>query len=348
MIEDFPHSAGGHCGSTCMRDMLRFYGHGYTEDMMFGLGSGVDFVFFKNPEMAPPVFVGGRVHNLEENIASSLGVGLTCVTEPDAGKAWAAVKAMLDAGTPAMVVVDVYDLDYLRAKRHFSAHRIILVGYDDERGVAFVADNDREEIQECSLESLAKARTSLWPPVPAQNATYIFDVPAELVPLEPAIPAAISREVDKYLTDGPGAGRSLYDMWPGRISMGIEGLKDFADDMASWPVSMSDEDLTLLCKNIYVSLEKGGTGYGGNFRRMYGRFLLQAAAPTGCSRLLEIGNEMVAIGEKWSELSFIFKDLSAVGARAVEKAHPIALELYDRELEAFSDLKEAAWELRGR
>ena len=40
------------------------------------------------------------------------------------------------------------------------------------------------------------------------------------------------------------------------------------------------KSLELQCKSVYVSAEKGGTGYGGNFRRMYGRFLLEAAART--------------------------------------------------------------------
>ncbi|MDD5448417.1 MAG: BtrH N-terminal domain-containing protein [Actinomycetota bacterium] len=187
-IEKFPHRPGGHCGSTAMRDILKFYGHDYTEDMVFGIGVGIGFTYFKHPEMVPPVYIGGRIYNLEQLLSRNLGFELELVEGIDNKQAWADVKNLLDKGIPTMVHADVYYLDYLRAKRHFSTHRIVLVGYDEDRGVSFVADNDRDTIQECSLENLEKARSSAWLPQPANNAYYIIRVPQELEPLERAIP----------------------------------------------------------------------------------------------------------------------------------------------------------------
>src|SRR5450756_2579184 len=159
-IGEYPHGPGGHCSSTALRDLLKFYGHDFTENMVFGLGAGIGFIYFSHPDMKPPVYIGGRTHNMEEQLCSQLGIGLEVVSGLGPEEGWLAVKRMLDDGIPAMVHADVYYLDYLRAKTHFSAHRIMLVGYDEEKGVAFVADNDRDEIQECSLENLATARSS--------------------------------------------------------------------------------------------------------------------------------------------------------------------------------------------
>lgn len=339
LIEEFPHAPGGHCGSTSMRDLLKFYGHEFTEDMVFGLGAGIDFMYISNPSLEPPVYIGGRAPELEANLCLRLGIGMELVTGLDPESGWQAVKGMMDAGTPALVHADVYYLDYLRAKRHFSAHRIILVGYDDERGVAFVADNDREEIQECSLESLAKARSSRWLPRPADNAYYRFEFPTELEPLQRSIPLAIEEAV-RHNVRLPKAEAAF--VWDGtRVGLGVTGLKEFADEMPSWPAWMSDEMLTLLCKSIYVSAEKGGTGYGGNFRRMYGRFLKEAAARCGADALGEVAVEFTAIGDLWSSLSFTFKDHSGEGARAVELAHPAAVVICGRERAAFEALDEA-------
>ena len=335
-IDEFQHGPGGHCGSTAMRDMLGFYGHGFTEDMMFGLGSGIDFLFYKSSEAFPPVYIGGRTPDLEQNICAHLGIGMELVTGSSPEEAWAAVKAMMDEGTPAMVHADVYYLDYLRAKRHFPAHRIILMGYDTEREVAYVADNDREEIQECSLASLAEARAASFLPRPADNAYYKFDVPATLEPLEKAVPAAVELAVRQNL--GLGVGRSYFEAEGTEVGLGVAGVDAFTSDMADWPAYMTPEALELECKLVYVSAEKGGTGYGGNFRRMYGRFLAEAASRVGPQGFAALGDEFIAIGDIWSELSFTFKELSADGAGAVARAHPLAQDICRREREAFTAL----------
>jgi hypothetical protein len=72
---------------------------------------------------------------------------------------------------------------------------------------------------------------------------------------------------------------------------------------------------------------------------MYGRFLLEAATVNGCDGLAGIGDEFVTIGDRWTDLSFLFKDLSSDGGRAVQLAHPIALEIYERERSAFERLE---------
>lgn len=323
-----------------MRDLLKFYGHEYTEDMVFGLGVGVGFVYYSHPGMKPPVYIGGRIYNLEEHLCASLGVGIEVVAGLDEDEGWRAVKEMIDAGTPVMVHADVYYLDYLRAKVHFSGHRIVLVGYDDEKGVAFVADNDRDTVQECSLESLGKARSSEYLPQPADNIFYRFDVPERLRPLDEAIPPALEKAVRYNLRLEPEHASFTFD--GAKVVRGMIGLERFSEDMPGWPDAMDPDTLTLLCKSIYVTAEKGGTGYGGNFRRMYGRFLLEAAGVLDEPRLTGLGDEFVAIGDSWTEMCMTFKDLSADGREAVAGAVPLAREIYRREAAAFTELENVA------
>lgn len=325
-----------------MRDLLSFYGHDFTEDMVFGLGSGIDFMYVRLPALEPPVYIGGRVPELERNICERLGVGMEVVSGLDAEEGWLAVKAMIDEGTPVMVHADVYHLDYLKARRHFSAHRIVLVGYDDERGVAFVADNDRDSIQECSLENLALARSASYFPRPADQAYYRLDVPKRLVPLEEAVPGALAEAARHNALLGDGA---TFTMDGADVALGVAGIAAFASEMPAWPTTMSPEMLSLTCKTIYVSAEKGGTGYGGNFRRMYGRFLTEASSLDGFGALAEVGREFIATGDLWTELSLIFKDLSSDGEAAVERAHPIATQISARETAAFAALNDITMEL---
>lgn len=336
LIEEFPHRPGGHCSSTAMRDILKFYGLDLTEDMVFGLGSGIGFIYFRHSEMLPPVYAGGRIYNLEEHLCQHLAIDMEVVAGLDDEAAWLEVKRMMDTGTPVMVHADVYYLDYLRAKRHFSGHRIVLVGYDEEKGVAFVADNDREDIQECSLENLRKARSASFLPQPADNTFYRFrlDGPA---PLAEAIGPAINKSVAYNLRLEDEKAHFRYN--GAEVASGIPGLERFTFEMPGWPDHMEPEVLTLLCKTLYVSLEKGGTGYGGNFRRIYGRFLEQSAKVLSDERLGDAGAEFTAIGDLWSDLSLTFKDYSAEGSTAVERALPVAREIVNREKRAFGRLE---------
>jgi len=377
LIEEFPHRPGGHCSSTALRDLLGFYGHDLTEEMVFGLGAGIGFIYFHHPDMKPPVYIGGRVFNLEEHLCKHLGIGMEVVSGMGADDGWLAVKEMLDQGVPTMVHADVYHLDYLRAKRHFGGHRIVLVGYDEEREVAFVADNDRDSICECSLASLARARSAAFLPQPADNTFYRFGVPERLTPLSRAIPPAVARAVRFNLRlppqnppsqpspqdpphpnlpprggkgqRGEGAERASFNCDGAEVVRGVQGLERFALAMGGWPDEMDEDTLSLLCKSIYVSAEKGGTGYGGNFRRLYGRFLNESAGVLSSPGLGRAGDEFIAIGDTWTSLSLTFKDLSSDGRRAVLLAEPIAREISGREHDAFTALESVSdSELQGK
>ena len=344
-IEEFEHRPGGHCSSAAMRDLLRFRGHDLSEDMVFGLGAGVAFVYYANRDMVPPVYVGGRISNLEKHLCGNLGIGIEFVSGLGDDESWRAIKERIDGGTPVVVHADVYHLDYLRAKRHFSAHRIVLLGYDQERGVAFVGDNDREQVQECTLANLARARSSPYLPQPADNAFYDFDVPAVLTPLQEAIPRAIEEVVRFNIHLPPD--RTRYSRDGDKVVKGMEGLGEFVEELPGWPDAVDQQTLSLLCKTLYVNAEKGGTGYGGFFRRIYGRFLKEASGIMGAPDLDRLADEFIAIGDLWTKLSLTFKDLSGDGAEAVRRAYPIAVEIQSREEMAYSELEEAHAALAG-
>ena len=338
---DFPHRPGGHCGSTVLRDLLNFYGHDLTEEMVFGLGAGLGFIYYQHPEMMPPVYIGGRIFNLENLFCKHLGITMEEIKGLDDEEAWRRVKDRIGKGVPTVVQADVYYLDYLRAKRHFSAHRIVIVGYDEEKGVALVADNDRESIQECSLENLRKARSSAHLPQPAGNAYYRFQVPKILIPLMECLPQALSKVVTQNLRIPPN--RRIVRWRGANVASGVWGIDDLARDMSQWGVKMDDETLALLFKSIYVTVEKGGTGYGGFFRRIYGRFLREAAPVLDFPSLSEIGDFYIDIGNGWTEIAELCRERSSEPREAlpevIERTAAItgkerkALELLESEVE---------------
>ncbi|MDD5748467.1 MAG: BtrH N-terminal domain-containing protein [Actinomycetota bacterium] len=344
-IEKYQHKRGGHCSSTAMRDLLEFYGHSFTEEMVFGLGCGIDFIYIKNKKIMPPVYIGGRVYDLEGNLCRNLGIEMEVISGLPYPDAWLEVKKMLDSEIPAVVLADVYFLDYLRAKVHFSSHRIVLVGYDDEKEIVYVADNDRDSIQECSFENLRKARNSSFFPGPASNTFYRFSVPEKLMALKDAIPKALFWTASNYLDESPSTTKANMDEV--EISRAIVGLEKLAREMGNWKKEFDSQTITQILRNIYVSAEKGGTGYGGNFRRIYGRFLKECSRILGESSLDSLGSEFVEIGNIWSEMCLTFKSLSQDGSNAIEMGERMILDIYEKEREAFLKLKESASRISG-
>lgn len=66
-----------HCETTALGVLLRTQGLDLSEPMLFGLGSGLSFVYWDSKKMAFP-FLGGRVKpfDLTRNLASGLGLEL--------------------------------------------------------------------------------------------------------------------------------------------------------------------------------------------------------------------------------------------------------------------------------
>lgn len=336
LVEGFVHRPGGHCGSSAMRDILSFYGLDLSEEMVFGLGSGIGFLYYDDPSMVPPILLGGRSWDMEQVLCKNLEIGLEVKSGLGEKEAWSAVKGMIDDNKPAIVHVDVYHLDYLRAKRHFSQHRILVVGYDEDAGIAFVSDNDRDEIQELPLESLARARSSIGIPIPADNAYYVLTMPEKFPALDKVIPGAIRHTVNSNMLVSPE--KASFEHNGVHVAVGLAGLEIFASGITGWTQVMDEDAIGFVCKNIYVSAEKGGTGYGGNFRRLYGRFLIESADILGRAVLRDIGGELISIGDRWTDLAMTCKDKSGSGEAVVKDISPIAKDIYEREMEAFKML----------
>ena len=108
--------------------------------------------------------------------------------DPARGGQW--VRDEIDAGRPPMVCADIAELEYLRVRMANTRHDIVVVDYDDDAQVAFIADNDRDELQRCSYASLAAARSSQGFPGPNRHGTFVYGWPERLRDPAEAVAAA--------------------------------------------------------------------------------------------------------------------------------------------------------------
>lgn len=317
LVRGFIHRPGVHCGSSALRDVFEYYGHKFSEDMIFGLGSGLNFVYWHMKRAIPPIFVGGRSRDLVGNLCQTLGVGVEKKTTSSSRRAWETAKELIDNDVPVMLQVEMSYLDYWRGKvGPFGGHMVVLVGYDEEKGEAYVTDVDDERIRKepkdalqiTSLQSLAEARSSKLKPFPPKNAWFVFSFPQKLILLDEAIKTAIKRNVEVFL-------------YPPIKTLGIRGVRHFAEQIVGWPGIISGSvyepfhfkaevpmlKLTLFL--TYVFIEKAGTG-GGMFRRIYSRFLSEASKILEDEVLEEASRFVMESADRWTEIANILLSAS--------------------------------------
>lgn len=269
LIESYQSLPGEHCGSVAMRGLLKHYcGLELPEDVVFGLGSGVDCAYLAGAAMDPAAVVFGRTVTMEVDVAAALDVDYREQPEPDDDKAWQDVRDEVLAGRPTMLSGDILYLDYREYKVHFPGHRFVLVGFDDDIEKAFIADRIRPEPEACSYGALMKSRN---PPegMSTRNLWGRFHSTRTGRSVEDACRLAIDRCAERML----GATvTGLGDLQAGEeVSMtaGVAGIRRLAREIPAWA---ERDDAAWIASYNSRCIEKFGNG-GGNFRRMYARFL---------------------------------------------------------------------------
>jgi Butirosin biosynthesis protein H, N-terminal/Domain of unknown function (DUF4872) len=256
LVRGYTHRPGNHCGSTALRNMLAFCGLECSEEFVFGLGAGACFYYVAFDGQSPSRFTNGRVARLEEQFVELTGAPLRLETRDDPEASWELAREVVDSGRPALLLTDLYHLDHYGRSAHFPGHAVVLAGYDDEH--AYLSDTGFEELQETTLDNLALARHEQHPAQPLAGHLFHVPVGSELRDLRPAAPRAIERAV-----------RNMREPELGEFQ-GLPALRRFAAEVGEWPEAA--EDWQWCARFGYQVIERRGTG-GGNFRRMYARFL---------------------------------------------------------------------------
>jgi hypothetical protein len=293
IVKSFVHQPGVHCESSAIRDALEYQGLKLSEEMVFGLDCTFGFIYWKQKSAFPPFQIGGKIRKFPNTLPKFLGVNVERKTTSSQKKAWAAIKEKLDKDIPVPVFVDMYYLDYMNFPKkpwnHFGAHMIALAGYDEEKGEAYVADTNFSGLQATSLKSLADARNSKYRPFPPRNTWFNISVPAKTQSLSQAVKKALSETSEDMLN-------------PPTRNFGVKGIRQLADDVLNWPKLLDAKQLKLALFLTYIGMEEAGTG-GGNFRRLYSRFLKEAGELNADIRLQEAGKKLDNCADVWSEIA---------------------------------------------
>ncbi|MCB0219557.1 MAG: BtrH N-terminal domain-containing protein [Chrysiogenetes bacterium] len=291
VLPNYQHARGRHCGSGSLANLCRYAGHPLSEPMVIGLGASLGFIYMENSAMSPGRVFFPRNNTLEQDFCRHAGVKLEVHREKDQHAAWEGARNALEAGLPVMLNSDIYELHYFGSRTHFNGHKTLLVGHD-EKG-AIISDTEFDEIQHEPLDTLAKARSSKYPPSLAGDSPwYTFAFEKSLRPLERAIPEAIADQATKMLS--------------AKGNFGCGGMDMAGERLGKWGEA---EDWQWAARFAYQIIERRGTG-GGGFRKMYAEFLAESRELVPAIADARLDELMAKIAADWTALGEECKRLS--------------------------------------
>ncbi|CAM5237686.1 BtrH N-terminal domain-containing protein [Streptomyces chartreusis] len=322
MVKDIEARGMQHCETTALDVLLRHEGLNLSEPMLFGLGSGLSFIYWDSKGMGFP-FLGGRVKPFEltRNLAAALGLVLLVEETTSPRKAWQNVTAPIEAGRPVALQLDSYHLDYFSTKVHFGGHVVAMYGYDEQD--AYLVDTDPQGgAVTTSLASLARARAECGP-MTAKHRSFTITVPSGLRTPQDRIVPAIKTCADAFLN-------------PPIANLGHRGIEKTAKQVPKW-LQRSDnprEDLP----RAAVLMERAGTG-GALFRNLYRDFLAECAQLVGSSHLRTGHSLYTEAATLWTQVAALIAAAGESGdAKNLTKAGSILHELSRIERDAMQAL----------
>ena len=339
LVEKYNHRTGMHCASTAIRNLVYHYcSLDLSEPEVFGLGSGIDFIYLKSEQNDPVITTFGRGMSMEIDFATALGIDYREIPDFDNRHAWEVVRQEVAEGRPTMLSGDHYYLDYKNARDHFPAHRFVLLGFDDDRQMAIIADRMRLEYEECPYDKLALSRN---PPLPIStyNLWGKFHDTKVNNNMKDAFVFALKRTVQRMLGDDKSQEEMIRAVMAGytvEISTGLKGLAVYYDSFSSW---RERKDCLIITKYAYNCIEKYGTG-GGNFRKMYSNFLeiasqyLPGAINTS---LIHLSSDVASY---WTKLSELLRGLTSDSEdQHWRECHRFIGKILDKETQLFESLE---------
>ncbi|MEV6385473.1 BtrH N-terminal domain-containing protein [Streptomyces sp. NPDC051773] len=312
-----------HCETTTLGVLLRHQGLDLSEPMLFGLGSGLSFIYWDSRNMDFP-FLGGRVKPFEliRNLAARLDLELVVKETASPRRAWENVRAPLDAGRPVGLQLDSYHLEYFSSKVHFGGHVVALYGYDDRD--AHLVDTDQQGgAVSTSLTSLAEARAARGP-MSARHRSFTLTAPPGGAPA-PAdrIVAAVTACADAFLH-------------PPIANLGHRGIEKAGKLVPTWLRRTDDPGRDL--PQAALLMERAGTG-GALFRNLYRDFLAECADLLDSDRL-RAGHALYAeAAALWTEVASLIERAGTSGEEeCLRRAGAVLADLARVEREAMGEL----------
>jgi hypothetical protein len=292
MVQGYQHAGGKHCWTTALKNVFSYHGLNLSEEMLFGLGGGIGFIYWYMKLMSAP-FIGTRYGKGVEPLIDTcrrIGAQATIFQTGSVTKGHEELKKQLRQDEPALVFVDMPYLPYLAIPEnaHFGGHTVIVFGLDEQNDTVYISDRCEKPVT-IGIEDLKKARSSKFPPFPPKNKLLKLKHPSKITNLEEGITESIRECCNSMLK-------------PPIKNIGLAGMKKWASLVPQWTKQFTGLNLIGCLFNIFLYIEISGTG-GSAFRKMYAKFLKEASSILNKPTLKETAEMFSESANLWSEIA---------------------------------------------
>jgi hypothetical protein len=321
METNFTHHQSAHCENGVASNLLKHNGLNISEPMVFGIGSGLFFVYlpFLKVNYAPAISYRPMPGSIFNKLAKRLGLKIKRQKFSSEANAIKALDENLKNNIPSGLQVGVYNLTYFpdEYRFHFNAHNLVVYGKTETDYL--ISDPVMENVTTLTHAELNKVRFAKGAFAPRGQMYYPIQIPSN-VDLKGAIIKGIKNTCRDMLAPMP--------------IIGVRGIRYVAKLIKKWPVKEGTKKANHYLAQIVRMQEEIGTG-GGGFRFIYAAFLQEAAVILENKELQILSLEMTAIGDLWRDF--------AVEASRVYKNRSTKADIYNTlsdELLAIADKEE--------
>jgi hypothetical protein len=321
METNFTHHQSAHCENGVASNLLKHNGLNISEPMVFGIGSGLFFVYlpFLKVNYAPAISYRPMPGQIFNKLAKRLGLKIKRQKFSSVANAIKALDENLKNNIPSGLQVGVYNLTYFpdEYRFHFNAHNLVVYGKTETDYL--ISDPVMENVTTLTHAELNKVRFAKGAFAPRGQMYYPIQIP-ENVDLKGAIIKGIKNTCRDMLAPMP--------------IIGVRGIRYVAKLIKKWPIKEGTKKANHYLAQIVRMQEEIGTG-GGGFRFIYAAFLQEAAVILENEELQTLSLEMTAIGDLWRDF--------AVEASRVYKNRSTKVDVYNTlsdELLAIADKEE--------
>ncbi|MFD1771818.1 BtrH N-terminal domain-containing protein [Sphingobacterium suaedae] len=327
---DFEHHITAHCENGVASNLLKNKGLPISEPMVFGIGSGLFYVYlpFLKVNHAPGLSYRPAPGWIFNRLAKRLGLKIKRQKFSDKKKAQDVLDENLRNNIPSGLQVGVYHLPYFPEdyRFHFNAHNLVV--YGKEGNQYLISDPTMEDVHRLTEAELEKVRFSKGVLAPRGHIYYPIHIP-ESIDWEKAITKAIRKTCNDMLAPVP--------------IVGVRGMRMVARAIRNWPKKVGVKKANYYLAQMVRMQEEIGTG-GGGFRYIYSAFLQEAGKMINNPTLMALSLEMTDIGDQWRdfavEASRVYKKRSNQEDVYTKLSNDL-LHLADREEAFFKKLKKA-------
>ena len=338
IMKEYPkhHYLGLDCRLTCLRNLLDYFGIKESYATTFGMSSSFNFVYRKDAftyaeslEMPSCDFsqhfypISGHRFDCMDKLAYTYSATFIGNYPDDAESSLDRMRDFLRHGIPVMVAMSRDILCHYVGRAtgvpdfmgpiEFGGHWVILVAVDDHQKTVTLYETDLQEPITMSQELFQTARSA------GDNHQNCFMKSRNrwVVFIPPSTTPAKSDMVRTALTKT--AFHMRKQSGPGRVYLGLQGLRVLADELPTWRVSDEFSADKFKATAWMMQLQGETLSSGGLGRKLFASYLhraahicqsdsLQAASDT-CLVAAETWRLLIArtvqriLGEGWSDLS---------------------------------------------